>query len=151
MSEDQLKKWFEDLFHKNAMANPIPLENVTKQIEQFNKQTQDSWEQFSKLLQTTFMDVGEKVIETNIQGGPGYRTTVFLMEIGKMNFRTPAPVLSDVYWVRDNQLVDETLALQKEIITKVIDTIGSTIQKVVNPISFSTGDIVSLANLFKKP
>ena len=45
------------------MANPIPLENVTKQIEQFNKQTQDSWEQFSKLLQTTIMDLQEKVIE----------------------------------------------------------------------------------------
>src|SRR3954451_11881053 len=124
MSEDQLKKWFEDLFHKNAIANPIPLENVTKQIEQFNKQTQDSWEQFSKLLQITFMDLGEKVIETNIQGGPGYKTTIFLNGNRKNEFPNPAPSASDVYWVRHNQLVDETLALQKEIITKVIDTIG---------------------------
>ena len=67
-----------------------------------------------------------------------------------MEFPNPAPSASDVYRIRHNQIVDETLSLQKEIITKVIDTIGSTIQKVINPISFSTGDLVSLANLFKK-
>jgi hypothetical protein len=32
-----------------------------------------------------------------------------------------------------NHLVDEALDLQKEIIIKVIETVGANIQKVVNP------------------
>lgn len=130
--------------------NPISLENSIKQIEQFNKQTQDSWSQFLKLLQTNFIDLEQKVIETSIQGGLTYKTTIFLNGDRKNEFPTPVPNANDVYWLRHNELVNESLELQKEIITKIIDTIGVTIQKVVNPISFSTSDLVTLASLFKK-
>ena len=150
MAEEPIKKWLEDMFHKSIVPNPVPLDQVTKQIEQFNKQAQDSWEQFLKLLQSSFIDLNEKVIETNIQGGPSYKTVIFINGNRKNDFPNPAPNASDVYWLRHNTMVDETLSLQKEIITKVIDTLGTTLQKVVNPISFSTKNLVDLADLFKK-
>jgi len=148
--ENSLTKGFQDLFHKKIIQNPLNLQSVNKQIEQFNKQTQDSWEQLLNLLQTTFMELEEKVIETNIQEGSTYRTTIFLKGNRKMEFPNPVSSASDEYWLHHNKIADETLALQNEIIMKVIDTKGSTIQKVVNPISFSTDDRVSLASLFKK-
>ena len=68
----------------------------------------------------------------------------------KNDFPTIPPEVNNVYWARHNQLVDEALTTQKEIIIKVIDTIGATIQKIVNPISISGNDISILMNAFKK-
>jgi len=51
---------------------------------------------------------------------------------------------------RHNELVDEALAAQKEIIIKIIDTLGTIVQKVVNPISISSSDLVTLTSQFKK-
>ncbi len=149
-SGDDLKKWLEDLFNKGTLANTASVELFNKQIEQFNSQAKNSWDQLLKLLQTAYLDTAEKTIETVGQGGPTYKTIIKIDGDIKNDFPTPPPNSGDVYWTRHTQLVDQALSLQKEIITKVIDTIGVTVQKIVNPISISTGDLLNLMNLFRK-
>lgn len=156
MSDDYFKKWFEDWRKwfedsgKGTMVNTVMLEQFNKQIEQFNTQAKMSWDQFLKLIQTSYLDSTQKTIETNAQSGPTYKTTIMFGGDIKNEFPSTAPNVNDMYWTRHNQLVDEALALQKEIIIKVIDTVGTTLQKVVNPISISSSDIVNLMSLFKK-
>ena len=149
-SDEDARKWFEDLFSKGTSVNTTSLEQFNKQIEQFNAEAKTSWEQLLKLLQTSYTDATEKTIETNSQNGPAYKTVVKIDGDVKNDFPNPAPDANNVYWTRHNQLVDAAVALQKEIIIKVIDTVGTTLQKVVNPISFSSSDLANLLNLFGK-
>jgi hypothetical protein len=146
---EDTKKWFEDS-GKGVKANEALLEQFNKQIEQFNVQTKKSWEQLTRILQTSYVDSTQRTIETSAERGPVFKTTIGLDGDLKNEFPNPAPEANDVYWARHNQLVDEALTTQKEIISKVIDTIGATIQKIVNPISISGNDISVLMNMFKK-
>ena len=150
MSNEDARKWFEDLFNKGTLVNTASLEQFSKQIEQFNTEAKTSWEQLLKLLQTSYADATEKTIETSAQNGPNYKTVIKIDGDVKNDFPSPAPGTNDVYWTRHNQLVDGAVALQKEIIVKVIETVGTTLQKVVNPISFSSGDFMNLINLFRR-
>ena len=147
---EDTKKWFEDS-GKGVKSNEILLEQFNKQIEQFNAQTKNSWEQLTRILQTSYVDSTQRTIETSAGPGPVFKTTVGIDGDIKNEFPSSPPDANNVYWNRHNQLVDEALTTQKEIIIKVIDTIGSTIQKIVNPISISGGDISMLMNLFKRP
>jgi hypothetical protein len=156
MTEDFIKgfedfrKWFEES-NKGTMVNTAVLEQFNKQTEQFNTQAKASWDQFLKLIQASYIDATEKTIETNVNGGPNYKTAININGDQKNEFPNPAPNADNVYWIRHNQLVDEALALQKEIIMKVIETVGATIQKVVSPISISGSDIMNLTSMFRKP
>jgi hypothetical protein len=150
MGNEDFRKWFEDMFNKGTLANTTSLEQFNKQIEQFNTQARTSWEKLLSLLQTSYLDVNEKTIETNTPNGPNYKTTIKIDGDVRNEFPTPASDTNNAYWTRHNQLVDEAVALQKEIIIKVIDTIATTLQKVVNPISISSSDVVNLMSLFKK-
>jgi hypothetical protein len=150
MGNEDFRKWFEDLFNKGTIVNTASLEQFNKQIEQFNTQAKTSWEQLLTLLQTSYTDAAEKTIETNAQNGPNYKTTIKIDGDVRNDFPNPAPDANNVYWIRHNQLVDGAVALQKEIIIKVIDTVATTLQKVVNPISISSSDIVNLMSLFRK-
>lgn len=135
---------------KGTGVNTALLDQFNRQIEQFNNQTKNSWEQLLKILQTSYVDSTQKTIETSGQAGPVFKTTLGLDGDLKNEFPSPPPAMNDVYWVRHNQLVDQVLTAQKEIISKVIDTIGATIQKIVNPISISSNDVYALMNLFRK-
>jgi hypothetical protein len=150
MGNEDFRKWFEDLFNKGTIVNTASLEQFNKQIEQFNTQAKTSWEQLLTLLQTSYTDAAEKTIETNAQNGPNYKTTIKIDGDVRNDFPNPAPDANNIYWIRHNQLVDGAVALQKEIIIKVIDTVATTLQKVVNPISISSSDIVNLMSLFRK-
>ena len=103
------------------------------------------------MIQASYIDATEKTIETNVNGGPNYKTIIKINGDQKNEFPNPGPNTDDVYWTRHSQLVDEALALQKEIIMKVIETVGATIQKVVNPISISSSDIMNLTSILRKP
>ena len=155
MTEDSIKgfedfrKWFDES-NKGTMVNTAVLEQFNKQTEQFNTQAKASWDQFLKLIQASYIDATEKTIETNVNGGPNYKTTININGDQKNELPNPSPKMDDAYWTRHNQMVDEALALQKEIIMKVIETVGATIQKVVNPISISTSDIMNLTDVFRK-
>jgi hypothetical protein len=147
---EDFRKWFEES-NKGTMVNTAVLEQFNKQTEQFNTQAKASWDQFLKLIQASYIDATEKTIETNVNGGPNYKTAININGDQKNEFPNPAPNADNVYWIRHNQLVDEALALQKEIIMKVIETVGATIQKVVSPISISGSDIMNLTSMFRKP
>jgi hypothetical protein len=147
---DEMKQWFDDS-GKGMSVNAAMLDQFNKQIEQFNNQTKNSWEQLLKIVQTSYVDSTERTIETGGKDGPLYKTILGLDGDLKNEFPNPSPAPNDVYWIRHNQLVDQALVTQKEIISKVIDTIGATIQKIVNPISMSGNDIFALMNLFRKP
>ena len=149
-SEDFIKR-FEDMFHRGTLANTASLEQFNKQIEQFNTQAKTSWDELLKLLQISYTDLTEKTIETTSQGGARYKTIIKLDGELKNDFPNPAPNANDVYWIRHNQLVDEAVSLQKEIIIKVMDIVGTILQKVISPISFSSSDLVNLVSSFRKP
>jgi hypothetical protein len=146
---EDFKKWFDES-NKGNMVNTAVLEQFNKQTEQFNTQAKASWDQLLKLIQASYIDATEKTIETNVNGGPNYKTTININGDQKNELPNPSPKMDDAYWTRHNQLVDEALALQKEIIMKVIETVGATIQKVVNPISISTSDIMNLTDVLRK-
>lgn len=156
-NEDSFKKWYDDMKQwfddsgKGMGVNATLLDQYNKQIEQFNNQTKNSWEQLLKIVQSSYVDSTERTIETGGQAGRVFKTILGLDGDLKNEFPNPPPAENDVYWVRHNQLVDQALVTQKEIISKVIDTIGATIQKIVNPISISGNDINALMNIFRKP
>jgi hypothetical protein len=146
-SNDDFIKRLQELFHTGNIPNLFSTEQFSKQIQEFNTQTKTSWDQFLNVLQTAYI---EKTIDTHSHGGPDYKTTIKINGDVTNQFPNPPPNASDVYWARHNQLVDQAVALQKEIIDKVTDTIGTIVQKIVSPISISTSDLVNLVNLFKK-
>ena len=157
-NEDYSKKWYDDikrLFEESSKGtgvNAALLDQFNRQIEQFNDQTKNSWEQLLKILQSSYVDSTERTIETGGgQAGPVFKTILGLDGDLKNEFPSPPPAMNDVYWVRHNQLVDQALTAQKEIVSKVIDTIGATIQRIVNPVSISSSDVSALMNLFRKP
>jgi hypothetical protein len=141
MASEDLFKRFEDWMKGKTLVN-------TPSLEQFDTQVKTSWEQLLKLIQISSTDAIEKTIETTSQGGPNYKTVIKLDGDIKNDFPNPPPEPNNIYWTRHNQLVDQAVALQKEIIIKVMDTVGTIVQKIVSPISISTSDLVSL---FRKP
>ena len=97
-------------------------------------------------------DIGERVIETIIQGEEiiKYKTT-FKVDGDIINeFPNNVSETNNLYWKRHSELVDKVLQERKDLVNKVIDTTGTAITKVISPISFSTVDILKLAELFKK-
>jgi hypothetical protein len=144
MSEDLTKKW-ENFLTQGTLFN-------SASMEQFNKQAKDSWDQFSQMLQVANKDASQRTIATNTQGegGANYKTEVRIDGDIINDFPSHVPDPNDIYWKRHTELVDRVLNERKEILLKVIDTVGTTITKMVNPISFSSVDVVKLAELFKK-
>jgi hypothetical protein len=130
---DDFRKWFEES-KRGTMVNTAILEQFNRQIEQFNAQAKASWDQLLKLIQALYLDAVQKTIETNVKGGPNYKSIINLNGDQKNEFPNPAPNVDDIYWTRHNQLVNETIFSQKEILMKVIETVGAMIQKVVNPL-----------------
>ncbi len=142
MSEDFINQW-KTFFSQATSRNEAAFTNFKDQLTQF-----------SKILEMAQKDVTSRVIETSAQGQAGiikYKTSIEADGDLTNEFPNPPPDPTDIYWARHNQLVDGVLALQKEIINKVIDTVGQIASKVVTPISVSSADLVSLAQLFTKP
>ena len=124
----------------------------TGSLEDFTKLATDSWNSLLGTVQLAQKDIGERVIETIIQGETNikYKTT-FKMDGDIINeFPSNTPDTNNLYWKRHIELVDKVLQERKDLVNKVIDTTGTAITKVISPISFSTVDILKLAELFKK-
>ncbi len=122
-------------------------------FDQFNKQAQDSWNKFAAIINTAVTDATMRTISTTIggQGGATYKTTMKLSDGDITNeFPSQAPDVNNTYWVRHNELVTETLTTRKDIIMKVIETVGTTISTIIKPMSFGNIDLVKLAETFKK-
>ena len=125
---------------------------VTSRDETAFSHFKDQLNQFSKILEMAQQDVTSRVVETSVQGQSGnikYKT--ILEADGDLinEFPTPPPIPNDVYFARHNQLVDGALSLQKEIINKVIETVGQIATKVATPISVSSADLVKIAEILR--
>jgi hypothetical protein len=145
MSSDLTRNWFEGL-GKVSNAN-------SSLIDEFTNQTRVSWEQFSKILQAANAQVTERVIETAIDANgvvTKYKTTIKLNGDLINEFPKDKPDENDIYWKRHTDLVNESLQTRKEIMLKVVETIGTTVRGIVNPINFSQVDIAKIIELIKK-
>jgi hypothetical protein len=124
----------------------------TSSLGDFTKLARDSWNSLLGTMQLAQKDLGERVIETIIEGEENikYKTT-FKMD-GDIINQLPSNIsdTNNLYWKRHVELVDKVLQERKDLVNKVIDTTGTAITKVISPISFSTVDILKLAELFKK-
>ena len=124
----------------------------TSSLGDFTKLARDSWNSLLGTMQLAQKDLGERVIETIIEGEENikYKTT-FKLDGDIINeFPSNTPDTNNLYWKRHIELVDKVLQERKDLVNKVIDTTGTAITKVISPISFSTVDILKLAELFKK-
>jgi hypothetical protein len=126
-------------------------QQFNKQAEPVVKQANDSWDQFTKLLQTSEKRLSEITIETKTKDGNTQYTTEININGGISNeFPNQAPGANDPYWARHNLLVDKVMTDRQAIIDKAIDAAGTTIKGIINPISFSAIDLVKLVEMFKK-
>jgi hypothetical protein len=124
----------------------------TGSLGDFTKLARDSWNSLLGTMQLAQKDLGERVIETIIEGEENIKyKTIFKMDGDIINeFPSNIPDTNNSYWKRHIELVDKVLQERKDLVNKVIDTTGTAITKVISPISFSTVDILKLAELFKK-
>lgn len=134
MSLDEIKNYFEYI-NKNPFF---------KSIEEFNNQTKQSWEKLFDILETTKTDITHRNIEVKIVGSKDilYKTTIGIDGDITNEFPSERPKEDDVYWKRYKELVDEALATRKELSIKVIETIGSTIRGMINPMNIPGLDVV---------
>jgi hypothetical protein len=109
----------------------------------------ESWKNLLNLLKRGLSDAGERTIETKF-GESSYKTIVALDNDVTNEFPSQRPKDDDVYWQRHKELVDGILETRKEIILKVIETVGVTIKGVVNPISVSNIDITKIIDEISK-
>jgi hypothetical protein len=136
------------------IASEFNIESLfnTGSLENFTKLATDSWNSLLGTMQLAQKDIGERIIETIIEGEENikYKTT-FKIDGDIINeFPSKIPDTNNSYWKRHIELVDKVLQERKDLVHKVIDTTGTAITKVISPISFSTVDILKLAELFKK-
>lgn len=124
--------------------------DYTAFFESFNK----SFKQFGEILQGAVKDAGKRTIQIKIEGSSNakYKTDIGVVDGDITNeFPSETPKEDDIYWKRHKELVDEALATRKEISLKVIETIGTTVKGVINPISVSNIDIAKIIEgLFQK-
>jgi hypothetical protein len=134
---------FQQFFSKQS-------EQINQQLEPFIKQGNDSWAKFSSVLDVANKDLSERTIET--KGSDEIKYTTHFKVDGDIlsEFPSKIPPANDLYWTRHTQLVDRVLAERQAIIEKSIETVGSTIKGLINPISISPIDMIKLIELFKK-
>ena len=109
----------------------------------------ESWQKFGELLERALKDAGERTITTKF-GDSSFKTTVALDNDITNEFPETAPKDDDIYWKRHQELVDNILDTRKEIVLKIIETVGVTIKGVINPISVSNVDIAKIIENFTK-
>jgi hypothetical protein len=118
----------------------------------FNTHAKESWEQFTRMLQSANEDLKKKTICTSAKGQTSinYRTDITLEGDIISEFPNPPPKSDDVYWKWHTELTNRVLNERKELLLKAIDSAGFALTKIMNPISFSSVDLVKLAELFKR-
>ena len=143
---------FSAAFQKWIEQGQKQLDIFSQQLEPINKLASESFSHFSSILGTAEKEITERTIETKIQGeaSPRYGTNITNTGDILNEFPSKEPDTNDIYWARHNQLVDTLVANRQATIEKVIDTVGTTVKGMVNPISFSPIDLNQLINTFKE-
>jgi hypothetical protein len=81
------------------------------------------------MLQVANKDASERTIVTNTKAGTSYKTDIRIDGDITNEFPEKVSDATDLYWKRHNELVDRILDERKELLLKVIDTVGTTITK----------------------
>ena len=120
MADDELVKMFNQF---------------NSQMQLFNKDAKDSWNEFTNILKSASSEVGKRTIETRIADTQLtlYKTQINLDGTIANEFSNNQVADSDIYWKRHSELVNEVMATRKEIILKVIETAGITVKGIVKP------------------
>ncbi|HML02653.1 MAG TPA: hypothetical protein VK487_04685 [Candidatus Bathyarchaeia archaeon] len=81
-----------------------------------------------------------QVIETksNADGKVWYKTTIEALGSITNEWPTEEPSSDDLYWKTHKEQVDNALSMRKDVLLKIIETIGSTISGLINPGKSST-------------
>jgi len=126
-------------FKKNLKDNP------------FFSNINDSIGKIGGLLDNVLKDAGERTIVTKF-GDEEFKTSFSMTPDNDVanNFPQTRPKEDDIYWKRHNELVDKILEERTEIFIKVIETAGTTIKGVINPVSISPIDIAKIIESFSK-
>ena len=117
---------------------------TSKQTEDIGKQLKEWMDEISKQLTTAT----DKIIKTEFTANGSkisYMTTINSIT-GNVtsNFPTAPASEEDIYWKLHMKLVDETLTTRKELQLKIIETVGTTVKGLFNPISVSNIDLVQI-------
>jgi hypothetical protein len=141
------QKWVDQ--RKEEVNKQFDLFN--KQMEPINKLASDSFNQFSSILQTAGKEINERTVEIKVQGEASPRYSTNITNTGSIlnQFASGMPAPNDLYWTRHTQLVDKVLADRQATIDKIIDTVGTTIKGMINPISSKPIDLIELLNTFR--
>jgi hypothetical protein len=124
----------------------------------FFKQAQEPWSHFATIVEAATKDAAQRTIITSFRGSQqgnaqessAYKTTLDLVNGNITNeFPNQVPDSADVYWLRHSELVNETLSTRKELILKVIDTVGTTITTIIQPMNLTNIGLAKLADLSK--
>ena len=110
-------------------------------------------QEITKLLRAANKDISDR--STDIQGitvaikEEGQDKPIYSAQIkldGDWIEEVPKvpPKENDVYWLRFKENVNKVRDERKDITNKAIEVAGSSITKVINPISFSMSDLTSL-------
>ena len=123
-----------------------------KSLEIFDGNIKKSWDESTKMLVTANDDLKNKTISTTSKGQNNitYKTDITIEGDIINEFPGTPPDVNDIYWKWHTQLTERILDERKELLLKAIDSAGFAITKIMNPISFSSVDMVKLAELFKK-
>ena len=81
-----------------------------------------------------------QVIETksNTDSKVWYKTTIEALGSITNEWPTEEPSQDDLYWKTHKEQVDNALSMRKDVLLKIIETIGSTISGLINPGKSST-------------
>jgi hypothetical protein len=130
--------------HMDSLVNnqdPImkELAAYSQQLTRILKAANRDMSDFAGDLQTITVSITEEGDDK-----PKYSAELRLDGDWREQLPKPHPEANDVYWLRFQENVNKTRDERKEITNKAIEVAGSSISKVINPISFNAVDVAKL-------
>ena len=133
----ELQTQIQNLFGKNPV-----LTDLQKNVDVVNDLAKKGLEDLNNIL-----------IETKVgsdKNANKYTTKISLGNDVVSTMPKEAPKVGDVYWARHNELTNKILDQRHELLVKAIETAGTTVKGVINPINFSNIDLENIISLLKK-
>jgi len=116
------------------------LDNLQKLFGSSNllESLDQNFQQINKIVKATTEDLGKKTIVTKFGDAENQK---FITHINPADedieniFPSDAPNSDNVYWKRHNELVNTYLEARKQMGLKAIETVGTAITGIINPLS----------------
>ncbi|MDH3677215.1 MAG: hypothetical protein OEQ12_02820 [Nitrosopumilus sp.] len=101
-------------------------------------------DQVNQIVKNAIDDAGKKTIQVKAGNKTAYKTDISIDGDIANDFPSTLPKDDDVYWRRHKELVNNALEARKELQLKAIETIGTTVKSIINPISVGDVDLAGL-------